>query len=35
MGVDERRVGGRRVEENSYPPPYLDVFKISKEEESN
>ena len=28
-------VKGRRVEENSYPPPYLDVFKISKEEGSN
>ena len=35
MGVDERRVVGRRVEENGYPSPYLDVFKISKEKESN
>ena len=33
--VEERRVMGRRVEGNSYPPPCLDVFKISKEEGSN
>ena len=26
---------GRRVEENSYPPPYLDVLKISNGEGSN
>ena len=30
MGVDRRR-----VEMNGYPPPCLDVFKISKEEGSN
>ena len=24
-----------RVEWNGYPPPYLDVFKISKGEQSN
>ena len=31
------REGGeeRGVEGNDYPPPYLDVFKISKGEESN
>ena len=26
---------GMRVEENGYPLPYLDVFKISKKEGSN
>ena len=34
----EERRGGvveRRVEKNGYPPPYLNVFKISKEERSN
>jgi len=29
------RVVGRRVEGNGSPPPYLDVFKISKGEGSN
>ena len=29
------RVVGMRVEGNGYPLPCLDVFKISKEEESN
>ena len=33
--VEGRRVVGRRVEGNDYPPPYLDVFKISKEKGSN
>ena len=31
----ERGVEGRRVEGNGFPPPYLDVFKISKGEGSN
>ena len=31
----EERVVGRRVERNDSPPPYLDVFKISKGEWSN
>ena len=30
-----RRVVEKRVEGNGYPPPCLDVFKISKGEESN
>ena len=34
-GVEGRRVIGRRVEGNGSPPPCLDVFKISKGEESN
>ena len=34
-GVEERRVVGRRVEGNDSPPPYVDVFKISKGEGSN
>ena len=29
------RVVGRRVEENGFPPPCLDVLKISKGEGSN
>ena len=29
------RVVGKRVEKNGYPPPCLDVFKISKEKGSN
>ena len=33
MGVEERRVVGRRVEGNDSLLPYLDVFKISKGEE--
>ena len=33
--VEGRRVVERRVEGNSYPPLYLDVFKISKGEVSN
>ena len=28
--VERRRIVGRRVEKNSYLPPCLDVFKISK-----
>ena len=28
MIVDGRRVVGKRVKENDYPLPYLDVFKI-------
>ena len=35
MGVEGRRVVGRRVEGNDYSLPCLDVFKISKGEESN
>ena len=35
MGVEERRVVGRRVEWNGYPLPCLDVFKISKGIRSN
>ena len=31
----ERKVEGRRVEENGYPLPCLNVFKISKREGSN
>ena len=30
--VEGRRVVGKRVEENDYPPPCLNVFKISKGE---
>ena len=26
--LGERRIEGRRVKMNDYPPPYLDVFKI-------
>ena len=33
-GVEGRRVVERRVEGNNYPLPCLDVFKISKGEES-
>ena len=33
-GVKGRRVVERRVEGNDYPSPCLDVFKISKGEES-
>ena len=33
--VEGRRVVERRVEWNGYPPPCLDVFKISKREGSN
>ena len=33
--VKGSRVVGRRVEENNYPLPCLDVFKISKGEGSN
>ena len=33
--VEGRRVVEMRVEGNDYSPPYLDVFKISKGEESN
>ena len=35
MGVEGRRVVGRKVEGNGSPLPCLDVFKISKGEESN
>ena len=35
MRVKRRRVVERRVEGNGFPPPYLDVFKISKGEGSN
>ena len=28
MGVEGRRIVGKKVEENDYPPPYLNVFKI-------
>ena len=28
--IEGRRVVGRRVEGNCYPPPYLDVFKIKE-----
>ena len=31
-GVKGRRVMERKVEVNSYPPSYLDVFKIIKGE---
>lgn len=30
---EERRVVGRRRVENSYPSPYLNVFKIKRREE--
>ena len=33
--VEGRRVVGKRVEKNGYPPPCLDVFKISKGERSD
>ena len=32
---EKRGVGGKRVEGNSYPPPCLDIFKISKGKGSN
>ena len=35
MEVERRRVVERRVKGNGYPPPCLDVFKISKGEGSN
>ena len=31
-GVNGRKVMGRRVKGNGYPPPYLNVFKIKKGE---
>ena len=34
-GVEGKRVVGRRVKGNGYPPPCLDVFKISKGEGNN
>ena len=34
-GVEGRKVVEKRVEGNSYLPPYLDVFKINKGEGSN